>query len=106
MSLVRRAMVCSARLVITSPCAGGSVDFYALLDQVVDLLRQRQRVTYRALQRQLQLDEATLNDLKDELLYAYPQVRDDAGRGLVWTGDTGTSLPPMPTAPQSMEPPG
>src|SRR5262249_13691651 len=32
-----------------------------------------------------QLDEDALNDLKAELLYAHPEVRDDAGRGLVWT---------------------
>src|SRR6266446_146307 len=81
------------------------MDFYTILDQVIDLLRQRQRVTYRALQRQFQLDENTLNDLKDELLYAHPQVRDDAGRGLVWTGDTGTAPPPPPAALQSVEPP-
>ena len=31
------------------------------------------------------------NDLKDELLYAHPEVHDDAGRGLVWTGDAGTA---------------
>ena len=55
------------------------MDFYTILDQVVDLLRQRQRVTYRALQRQFQLDDAALQDLKDELLYAHPEVRDDAG---------------------------
>ena len=63
------------------------MDFYAILDQAITLLRQRQRVTYRALQRQFDLDEATLSDLKDELLYAHPQVRDDAGHGLVWTED-------------------
>jgi hypothetical protein len=57
--------------------------FYEILDQVVDLLRRRGRVTYRALQREFQLDEDTLTDLKDELLYAYLEVRDDAGRGLV-----------------------
>ena len=69
------------------------MDFYTLLDHVIDLLRQRQRVTYRALQRQFQLDDAALQDLKDELFYAHPQVRDDAGRGLVWTGA------PHPTPP-------
>ena len=53
------------------------MDFYAILDQVIDLLRQRQRVTYRALQRHFDLDEDALNDLKDELLYAHPQVVDD-----------------------------
>jgi hypothetical protein len=65
------------------------VDFVAVLDQVIALLRQRGRVTYRTLQRQFQLDDDALHDLKDELLYAHPEVRDDAGRGLVWTGDAG-----------------
>ena len=35
------------------------MDFYAVLDQLIALLRQRGRVTYRALQRQFQLDDAT-----------------------------------------------
>jgi class 3 adenylate cyclase len=64
----------------------------AVLDQVLALLRQRGRMTYRTLQRQFQLDDDALHDLKDELLYAHPEVRDDAGRGLVWTGDAGTAL--------------
>jgi hypothetical protein len=50
-------------------------------------------VTYRTLQRQFQLDDGALNDLKDELLYGHPQVRDDAGYGLVWMGDPDTVLP-------------
>ena len=79
------------------------MDFYTILDQVVDLLRQRQRVTYRALQRQFQLDDAALQDLKDELLYAYQQVRDDEGRGLLWTGDTGPTAPPSATPAQVPE---
>ena len=78
------------------------MDFYAILDQVVALLRQRQRVTYRALKVQFHLDDEALEALKDELLYAQPQVRDDAGRGLVWTGDPGTA-PPAATV--SMTPP-
>ena len=84
------------------------MDFYAILDQVIDLLRQRQRVTYRALQRQFDLDEDTLNDLKDELLYAHPQVVDDEGRGLRWTGDTASTPeqapPSTPPAPQLVTP--
>jgi len=63
------------------------MDFYAILDQILPLLRQR--VTYQALQRQFHLDETALNDLKAELLYAYPQVREDPGRGLVVSGDVG-----------------
>jgi hypothetical protein len=33
------------------------MDFYAVLDQAGDLLRQRGRVTYRALKLQFQLDD-------------------------------------------------
>ena len=74
------------------------MDFYALLDQVVDLLRSRQRVTYRTLKRQFDLDDAALEDLKEELLFDHPQIADEDGRGLVWTPDTEpapASLPPL-----------
>jgi predicted ATPase/class 3 adenylate cyclase len=77
------------------------MDFYTMLDQAIAVLRQRQRVTYRALKRQFALDDDALEDLKAELLYAYPQVRDDAGQGLVWTGDAA----PTPAAPSSASPP-
>src|SRR5574341_1834856 len=80
------------------------MDFYTILDQIVALLRQRQRVTYQALQRQFCLDEAVFNDLKAELLYAYPQVREDLGRGLVWSGDAGTA-PPQDRTPLAYTPP-
>ena len=65
--------------------------FEEVLDQAIALLQRRGRVTYRTLQRQFQLDDETLTDLKDELLYAHPEVRDDAGRGLIWTTDPGTA---------------
>jgi class 3 adenylate cyclase/tetratricopeptide (TPR) repeat protein len=67
--------------------------FEEILDQVIAMLQRRGRVTYRTLQRQFQLDEDTLNDLKDELLFAHPQVHDEAERGLVWTGDPGPAPP-------------
>src|SRR4249919_3179343 len=74
------------------------MDFYAMLDQVVDLLRSRQRATYRTLKRQFNLDDAALEDLKEELLFTHPQIVDEDGRGLVWTGDTGSVLAtPVPT---------
>jgi class 3 adenylate cyclase/tetratricopeptide (TPR) repeat protein len=65
--------------------------FEELLDQATAMLQRRGRVTYRALQRQFALDEDTLADLKAELLYAHPQVRDDAGQGLLWTGDPASA---------------
>jgi class 3 adenylate cyclase len=61
--------------------------FEEILDHAIAMLQRRGRLTYGALKRQFQLDDAYLEDLKAELLYAYPQVRDDAGQGLVWTGD-------------------
>ena len=63
------------------------MDFYAVLDHVVALLQQRGRARYNALKLQFSLDDEQLAALKDELLYAHPQVVEDAGRGLRWTGD-------------------
>jgi class 3 adenylate cyclase/tetratricopeptide (TPR) repeat protein len=74
------------------------MDLYAILDQVIDLLHQRQRVTYRALKVQFQLDDEALEALKDELLYAHPQIRDDTGRGLVWTSEPLTPPPATSTS--------
>ena len=72
------------------------MDFYAILDQIVDLLRSRERVTYRLLKRQFNLDDAALNDLKDELFFTHPQIADEDGRGFVWTRasrpETGRAL--------------
>src|SRR5438105_1042362 len=73
--------------------------FEEILDQVLAMLQRRGRVSYRTLTRQFALDEASLEDLKEGILFAYPQVVDEAGRGLVWTGDAGipsASAPPLP----------
>jgi class 3 adenylate cyclase/tetratricopeptide (TPR) repeat protein len=68
------------------------VDFVAVMEQAIALLRQRGRVTYRTLQLQFTLDDEQLAALKDELLYSQPQVSDDTGRGLIWTDDSGPVL--------------
>jgi hypothetical protein len=57
-------------------------DFYTVLDQALALLRSRGRVTYNALKLQFNLDDTHLAVFKEELLYAHPEVVDDAGRGL------------------------
>ena len=77
------------------------MDFVAVVDQVIALLRQRGRVTYRTLQLQFTLDDAQMAALKDELLYSQPHVVDDAGRGLVWTGDTDATPALSPSPPSS-----
>ena len=73
------------------------MDFYAVLDQVLELLRQRGRVTYNALKRQFDLDDACLQDLKDEIIEAQRVAVDEDGRVLVWTGDVAE--PPAPAHP-------
>src|SRR5262245_61105802 len=70
------------------------MDFYAVLDQVLELLRQRGRVTYNALKRQFDLDDACLQDLKDEIIEAQRVGVDEGGRVLVWTGDVVVTPPP------------
>jgi class 3 adenylate cyclase/predicted ATPase len=57
-----------------------------VLDQALARLHSHGRVTYKALQLQFNLDDAHLTVLKEELLYTHPEVVDDAGRGLIWTG--------------------
>jgi len=64
------------------------MSFEEILEQALAILQRRGRVSYRALQRQFALDDAYLEDVKAEILYAYPQVVDDQGHGLVWMGDT------------------
>jgi hypothetical protein len=67
------------------------MDFYTVLDQVLVLLRQRGRVSYRAPKRQFQLDDEALADLTAELLYAHHPVVEEEGNGLVWLGDVRTA---------------
>src|SRR5262249_39782727 len=74
-----------------------AMTFEEILDHAIAMLQRRGRVTYSTLKRQFQLDEDTLNDLKDELLFAHPQVHDEAERGLVWTG--AAAVPPVAPPP-------
>ncbi|HSX80666.1 MAG TPA: adenylate/guanylate cyclase domain-containing protein, partial [Candidatus Saccharimonadia bacterium] len=78
------------------------MDFVAVVDQVIALLRQRGRLTYRTLQLQFALDDEQLAVLKDELLYSQPHIVDDAGRGLVWTGDPGATSDSSPAPPSAL----
>src|SRR5215467_4377476 len=75
--------------------------FEEILDQALAMLQRRGRVTYRTLKLQFALDDEQLATLKDELLYSQPQVIDDVGRGLVWTGDTRATPAFAPLPPSS-----
>jgi class 3 adenylate cyclase/tetratricopeptide (TPR) repeat protein len=68
--------------------------FEEILDHAIAMLQRRRRVTYSTLKLQFQLDDVQLAALKDELLYSQPHMVDDAGRGLVWTGDTASVAAP------------
>src|SRR5262249_2412627 len=88
---------------------GGVVmDFYEVLDRVLGILQQHKRVTYRALQRQFDLDETYIEDLKAEIIEARQLVVDEDGRVLVWTGATrmvpASALPLPQVAPQLSTP--
>src|SRR5215831_16638014 len=60
--------------------------FEELLDQAIALLQRRGRLTYRALQRQFNLDDDYLEDLKAELIQGQRLAVDEDGAVLVWTG--------------------
>jgi class 3 adenylate cyclase len=73
------------------------MSLYDVLDQIIALLRQRKRLTYRLLKREFALDDETLEDLKDELLYAQKLAVEEDERVLVWIGDSeGTHAVPSP----------
>ena len=60
--------------------------FSELVDQAIEFLRQRERVSYRALKREFDLDDESLEDLKAELIDAQRIAADEDGKVLVWTG--------------------
>src|SRR5881628_3024215 len=87
------------------------MDFYEIFDQVIDLLKQRGRVSYRALKMQFELSDDGIEALKDELIYAKKLAIDEENRVLVWTGNiewtTDTASPPaqLIQQPPQTEPP-
>ena len=74
--------------------------FEEILDQAIAMLQRRGRLTYVTLKRQFQLDEAALEDVKNELIEGQRVAVDERGKVLVWTGDasTGASAPSAPVA--------
>jgi class 3 adenylate cyclase/tetratricopeptide (TPR) repeat protein len=68
------------------------VDFVAVVDQAIALLRQRGRLTYRTFQLQFQLHDTHLAALTDELIKGQRLATDEDGEVLVWIGNA-PSLP-------------
>ena len=60
--------------------------FYEVLTQTIGLLVLEQRVSYQALKRRFDLDDAYLADLKAEIIEVHRLAADLNGTMLVWTG--------------------
>jgi len=72
---------------------------HALLPAVIALLRHEGRVTYRRLKHVFAVDDAALEDIREELTFR--RLACDAERkGLVWTGETQPLTPAGVTVPR------
>ena len=77
------------------------MNFDELLEQVLALVQRQGRVSYRAIKRRFDVDDDYLADLREEILFTHPHIREEEGRGLVWIAvpaPTGgpVPLPPLP----------
>src|SRR5262249_29724349 len=86
--------------------------FSELVDRAVEFLRRRERVSYRALKREFDLDDESLEDLKAELIDAQRLAADEDGKVFVWIGNKEPataspclSSPRSPTPPSESHPP-
>ena len=70
------------------------MDLFKVLDQVIDLLRGRGRISYRALRVQFNLHDEALEALKSELIEVHQIAVDQHGTMLVWTGGGVRQEPP------------
>jgi class 3 adenylate cyclase len=70
------------------------VRFYALVAEAIALLQRERWVTYRRLKYVFGIDDALLDEVREELTWRRLAV-DEAHKVLVWTGDT----PPVPAPP-------
>ena len=76
--------------------------FEEIVDQAIAMLQRRNRVAYRTLKRQFQLDDEALEDLKTEIIKAQRLAVDEDGDVLVWTG--GTTHPELHAGEQTLAP--
>jgi class 3 adenylate cyclase len=67
--------------------------FEEVVDQALAMLQRRGRVTYRMLQRHLQLDDAALEDLQEELIDGQRIGVEEDARVLMWIGEPAAPTP-------------
>ena len=76
-----------------------AISFEEILDQAIAMLQRRGRLTYSTLKRQFQLDDAALNDLKNELIEGQRLAVDERGN-VLWSGRvTQCRVQPQDAAP-------
>jgi class 3 adenylate cyclase/tetratricopeptide (TPR) repeat protein len=73
------------------------MSFFEVLARLTELLQREGRVSYRAIKREWQLDDASIEDLKAELIEVRQVAVDHDAKMLVWAGDA-TSTPRPATA--------
>ena len=81
--------------------------FSEVVDQAAALLERKERLSYRALKREFELDDSALEDLKDELIDIQALAADKDGKMLVWVGEARsakTVIEPRPESPASYTP--
>src|SRR5438128_7240999 len=81
------------------------MDYEVVRAQVLALLQQEQRLSYRVLKRRLHLEDDLLEDLKEDLIYAKKLAVDEDGRVLVWIGEAVTPATRAAALPQTAPPP-
>ena len=81
--------------------------FSEVVDQAAALLERKERLSYRALKREFELDDSALEDLKDELIDIQALAADKDGKMLVWVGEARSAkavIEPRPESPASYTP--
>jgi hypothetical protein len=74
---------------------GGSLmTFEKILDHAIAMLQRRGRLTYGTFKRQFQLDDAAIEDLKNQLIEGQRLAADERGNVLVRTGSTASAASP------------
>ena len=78
--------------------------FSEIIKDAKALLREKERISYRALKMEFDLDDDQLDVLKEELIDAERVASDEGGKILVWSADGATTPAPI-TQPQPPTPP-
>ena len=68
------------------------------------MLQRRGHLTHSTLKRQFQLDDAALDDLKNELIYGQRLAVDEEECVLVWKGEPLSTPPPTAAPPPARVP--